>query len=452
VATLKDSNQPIIIVRKRKKRAEPHHSGAWKVAYADFVTAMMAFFLLLWLLNVTTADQRQGIADYFTPVSVSKMNSGSGSVLGGLSITVPGAQTSPSAPIVVVEIPSQGRPGYASEAAEDAEEATAPKGGTEGDHGGLGREGDARGSGRAGDEDGKGRAGDQDGTGPAGNRNGTGVRFATQMATPGAPPAVPAGAQAGARAGDPATLERQLADQEQAQFKQAEELLRQAIQSTPELQPLQQNLVIDQTPEGLRIQIVDREGYSMFPSGSAHMFPQTRQLLALVGQAVRQMPNRLSISGHTDSAPYTRAVAYDNWDLSTDRANASRRALVQAGIQDTRIATVVGRADREHLFPNDPQSPRNRRISIVLLSERRALAQQATEPAQPRSAAPANGTEPAGRQVPVTPAAVPALAAPAVPATTPFRSPPLPAVAPAAPAVPAPAAAAGSPPAATATN
>jgi chemotaxis protein MotB len=389
--SLKDSNQPVIIIKKRKKVAHAHHGGAWKVAYADFVTAMMAFFLLLWLLAVTTSEQRQGIADYFTPASVSRQTSGSGGVLGGITITVPGAQVSPSSPIAIEEIPSQGRPGFASEAADDAEEPTAPTGGAQGTLAGLGREGNADGTGLAGNEQGIGREGDQ---------GGRGVRFMSRPPDGQAPPPDATGGNAtldpqtlALLEADPEALARLAAEgqavldavaraaREQAQFDRAEAQLRQAIQQIPDLQQVQQNLVIDQTPEGLRIQIVDREGYSMFPSGSANLLPQTRRLLQLVAQAVQGLPNRLAISGHTDSTPFPRGN-YDNWDLSADRANASRRALLEAGLQGARIAEVVGRADTDHIFPDEPNSPRNRRISIVLLREGQQTAQ--APPTQPQ--------------------------------------------------------------------
>ncbi len=435
----KETNKPVIIVKKKKVGHDAHHGGAWKVAYADFVTAMMAFFLLLWLLNVTTSEQRQGIADYFTPVSVSKNTSGSGGLLGGLVITVPGAQISASSSSVIEDIPSQGRPGFASEAVDGAEEPTSPEGDPNQQQIAQGRDGTQNGSGTA---------GNTAGTGSTGNQIGSGIRFMSPpqnvpvpqgTAQPAQMPPGPQRTVAGTGNAnvDPAVLERlEQTQREQAAFEAAEAQLRQAIQAVPDLQVFQQNLVIDQTPEGLRIQIVDQEGNSMFPSGSAQVPPQTRQLLTLVAQAVRQLPNRLSVAGHTDGTPFTRQN-YDNWDLSTDRANSSRRALLAAGVADTRFATVVGRADREPLVPETPNSPRNRRISIVLLSQ---LDPQATggggtgAPAQP----------PAGSTTPTAPAqraAVPVPAAPDPAATAPQPGAPgpvrLPGAAPAsAPATP----------------
>lgn len=131
---------------------------------------------------------------------------------------------------------------------------------------------------------------------------------------------------------------------------------------------MRDSLLIDQTPEGLRIQIVDQEGVAMFRSGSADMQDQARALLALVTNVVSTLPNRVAISGHTDSVKFG-SRNYTNWELSGDRANASRRALVESGLAADRIEKVVGKADREHLFADKPESHRNRRIAIVLLRE-----------------------------------------------------------------------------------
>ncbi|WP_207478982.1 flagellar motor protein MotB [Arenibaculum pallidiluteum] len=342
-------NQPIIIKRKKKGGHAAHHGGAWKVAYADFVTAMMAFFLLLWLLNVTTAEQRRGIADYFSPASVARSTSGSGGVLGGLTITVPGAMISPGSPIAI-DTPMQTRPGEDSPKPSKSEE-----------------ENDFPQSGKA------------------------------ERQSP-----------------DERQVAEALARQEAQQFAEAERKLFETIGGIPELAHLAKNLVIDQTPEGLRIQIVDEANYSMFPLGRSDMFPQTRQLMEQVAKVVGSLPNRLSITGHTDSTPFaTGGGTYGNWELSTDRANASRRALIQAGIPEDRISTVVGRADRDHLVADQPNSPRNRRIGIVLLRER-----------PPSLPLPAAG--PAAAAPPKGPAASPAPAPAPVPGRAPATTSPAP--------------------------
>ncbi|MFM2045156.1 MAG: hypothetical protein RLY86_3732 [Pseudomonadota bacterium] len=329
-----------IIIKRIKKGEEGHHGGAWKVAYADFVTAMMAFFLLLWLLNVTTAEQKMGIADFFSPASPSKQESGAGSVLGGQTITVDGAQVNASSPPqITVPTPSIPASGNAQEQVEDFTD-SAPGRPTEQDLTGRG----------AGEK--PGGLGEVEGLAAleaAGQRDAADTNRDGRV--------------------DSQELQEALARLEQQRFEEAVKQLRQAIQSVPELQTLAESLIIDQTPEGLRIQLVDQFGYSMFPSGGARMLPQTAQLMGAVAQAVRQLPNRLSISGHTDGIPFRQGAGYSNWELSSDRANASRRALEAAGISPDRFESVNAMADRDHLFPEDPNSPRNRRISIVLLRE-----------------------------------------------------------------------------------
>ena len=288
-----DDVAPIIIKKVKKGGHGGHHGGAWKVAYADFVTAMMAFFLLLWLLNATTDEQKHGIADYFSPASISKSTSGSGGVLGGTSLSSEGAMTSTRSAVgVTVALP-----------ADDGEEIEEPKDGEAELLAGMSEE----------------------------------------------------------------ELEEYLAEREEAQFADTEQTLRQAIQALPELQELAQHLEVDRTPEGLRIQIVDQAGRSMFPSGGAAMFEHTRKLLRQVAEAVARMPQQIAVKGHTDASPFVNDTGYSNWELSTDRANASRRALIAAGLPEARISSVTGRAAQEPLVPEDPFSPRNRRISIILL-------------------------------------------------------------------------------------
>ena len=160
-----------------------------------------------------------------------------------------------------------------------------------------------------------------------------------------------------------------MAAREQAQFDAAADALRQAIEAIPELAQLQDSLLIEQTPEGLRIQLVDQAGYSMFAIGSAHPNAQTHRLVKLVSRVVAQLPNKISISGHTDSRGYRNPNGYSNWELSSDRANAARRLLIDSGLGADRVALVQGRADTDPLLPDAPESERNRRISIVLLRE-----------------------------------------------------------------------------------
>ncbi|BAI71917.1 chemotaxis protein [Azospirillum sp. B510] len=354
-------NEQPIIIKKKKGGHGGHHGGAWKVAYADFVTAMMAFFLLLWLLNVTTSDQRKGIADYFSPVSVSREQSGSGGMLGGKTITVPGAQVSPSSPMSA-DVPVSGPPGYSSQQSDDADDPTEATSGP-GQGTGPGKPAKA-----APDAD----IADQ-------KPNETRAEFQKRMEEMAKQLGIP-GQKPGEKLSDfgervkEAMNSLQGAAKEARQFQQAATEIRQAIQSVPELEPLAQNLMIDQTPEGLRIQIVDQDRVSMFPAGSGQMYPQTRQLVQQVAKALTKLPNKLSISGHTDSSPFPAGSGRDNWDLSTERANATRRALLAGGINPSRIQNVVGKADTDPLVADQPNSPRNRRITMVLLREAQAAA------------------------------------------------------------------------------
>jgi chemotaxis protein MotB len=154
---------------------------------------------------------------------------------------------------------------------------------------------------------------------------------------------------------------------EEAQFEKAKDELRQAIESIPDAQQLAKSLIVDNTPEGLRIQIVDQKGLAMFPSGGAEPLDRAKEILNLVSDVVKKMPQQIAISGHTDSVPFGAGSSYTNWELSVDRANAARRYLRDTGLPASRISRVVGKADTEPLVPNDPDNPRNRRLSIVLL-------------------------------------------------------------------------------------
>lgn len=288
-----NSNKPVLIKKVKKVIGGGHHGGAWKVAYADFVTAMMAFFLLMWLINTTSPEQKRGIADYFAPASVSRSTQGSDGLLGGSAFQEDGARASGS-----------NRPNMENQQA-DARQRTTRGGG---DDGGQNSE---------------------------------------------------ASAQAVATA---------KAIREDSEFDNAEVSLRQALQDMPDFAELSKNLIMDQTPEGLRIQLIDQEGRAMFNGPSAEPLPRAQRLLETVAKVIEQLPNRISISGHTDTTAPPRA-GYTNWDLSSDRALAARRILAAQGVDNDRIFQVTGKASSEPLYPDDPNQPANRRISIVLLRE-----------------------------------------------------------------------------------
>lgn len=296
--------QPVIIIKKIKKGGGGHHGGAWKIAYADFVTAMMAFFLLLWLLNAVSQEQLEGIADYFAPTVTSTSQSGSGQILGGTTVAVDGSlEDTVSRPSVTMDLPPP-KAGSGGEAMQDEPvEATVD-------------------------------------------------------------------------------AEQAKAEAEQEQFEKAEEELKEALETLPEFQQMAQSLMIDNTQEGMRIQIVDQDGLTMFPSGSAGMYEHTERVLGLVTQIIKKMPQDIAISGHTDSVPMGGGdQTYTNWELSSDRANSARRALLNMGVPESRMSRVVGKAATEPLLADDPTNARNRRLSIVLM--RGTGEQAAPEPTGP---------------------------------------------------------------------
>jgi len=358
-----DAQKPVIIIIRKKKKGgghAAHHGGAWKVAYADFVTAMMSFFLLLWLLNVTTDVERKGIADYFAPSAATKSESGSGGVGGGMTITSEGSEISEGSPPTTqdVTLPTVGKGEEGDEETRDMDQG-----------------------------EGKATQG-PDATHPNGQ---TGVN-----------------AKATTLTRDDQTMVEAMKHEEKG-FDQAEDLLKQAILGNPELREFANQIIVDRTPEGLRIQIIDRDKFSMFPSGGAIPYERARDLLLLVGKVVARLPNTISVTGHTDSTPFTAGSARDNWTLSTERANISRELLVSAGVDEKRVARVSGLADREPFVADNPKDPRNRRISIVLL--RQAIPPvESAEPAKtdapavaPASVSPAPATSPA----PPSPAPLP---------------------------------------------
>jgi chemotaxis protein MotB len=263
------------------------------VAYADFVTAMMAFFLLMWLINTTDPEQKRGIAEYFAPANVSASTSGSGGILGGTSL------------------------------------------------------------------------GDSEGA------KGAGSNAVIEQLAPEAPDAPQeAGQNSNLASASEAALRAEIARREAADFASAAESLRQAMQSMPELAELSKQLIIDQTPEGLRIQLVDQEGRSMFENGSSRPNPRAQLLLRAVAKVINQLPNRITITGHTSAvAGSSRASSPGDWPLSSARADASRLTLQSAGVSSDRVYSVAGKAGSDPLYPDDPSLAGNRRIAIVLLRE-----------------------------------------------------------------------------------
>ncbi len=334
----KANARPIVIIRKEEVVEGGHHGGAWKVAYADFVTAMMAFFLLLWLLNATTEDQRRGLADYFSPTNVlARSSSGFGAPFGGHTPNDEGSLASDRGAVQIMN--AQAKPVFDVEEDDSDVPAQSAAFHDGGDSSHLTRSLNVEHSG-----------------GPASH----------QAVTPGDPASVAAAAAAAAAIAAKAEIARQ----ERADFQKAAAQIRTAVAADPALANLGRQLAVDITPEGLRIQILDEDHQPMFATGSAVLNDRARALLLKVVPVLLKLPEKLSIAGHTDAAVF-RGGERTNWELSAERANATRRLFVETGLPESRVETVTGRADRDPLLPADPLAAANRRIAITVLRQTR---------------------------------------------------------------------------------
>ena len=272
--------QPIII-KRIKKGGHAVHGGAWKIAYADFVTAMMAFFLLMWLLGSTAQGDLKGLSDYFnSPLKVA-LSGGSGA--GNSTSMMPGGGTDLS------RSAGQGKPSGSATAPTKKQVAEAAK--------------------------------------------------------------------------------AEVAKQDSKRLSALQAKIEQLIADTPKLNEYRSQIRMEVTPDGLLIQIVDDQNRPMFASGSASVKSYMRDILREIGAALNGVENRVSLAGHTDATPYSGGNGgYSNWELSADRANATRRELVAAGMPDDKLARVAGLAATSLLDENDPKSPANRRISITIMT------------------------------------------------------------------------------------
>ena len=310
--------RPIIIVKRRRRGVAEHHGGAWKVAYADFVTAMMAFFLVMWLVTAVSKEQRAAVFEYFKNPSMEAGKS-------------------------VKPAPGQMGPGGAS---------TSPIN--------LGGGLDSM----------------RSRISPATD---IGATAAPTRREPTEDPLNKAQAQAQNRSQNQAQESAPAATEQQAlQILQAQEHrkletlmteLKQAVSRSQALEPFKDQLLLDITPEGVRIQIVDARNRPMFDVGSARLRDYTQNILHELTPYLNSVPNRISLTGHTDSRAYVGQGGYTNWELSADRANAARRALTTAGMPDQKIARVVGLSSSVLFDKANPQNPINRRISIVVMTK-----------------------------------------------------------------------------------
>ncbi len=268
------ADKSTIVIKRVKKAGGGHHGGAWKIAYADFVTAMMAFFLLMWLISSTSKAKLEGIAEYFkTPLKVA--------MKGGPSVS---------------------------------ERSSVIKGGGKDV---TRKEGEVR------------------------------------------------------KVPDIKAAQTELEKREKAQLESLKAKIETAIDANPMLKQFKKQILLDITSEGLRIQVVDEQNRPMFATASSQLQPYTRDILREIGRMLNDVPNRIGLSGHTDNVVFANGErGYGNWELSADRANASRRELVQGGMQDAKVLRVVGLSSAVPMNKDDARDPINRRISIVVMNKR----------------------------------------------------------------------------------
>jgi len=299
-----ENNQPII-VKRVKKVAGGHHGGAWKIAFADFATAMMAFFLVMWLMTSATPEQKKAISGYFQdPIGFTESASPYAIDLGGTPTPAPDRTLNPD----ISETP-ESQPDETGVSTDQIE-----------------------------------------------------------------------------------TLAEKM---EQERLELLLQELQNKVEENPELQRFKDQILFEITQDGLRIQIMDAENRPMFALGSANLQPYFEDILLAMADTIRAVPNKISVSGHTDAKPFAGRGDFGNWELSANRANAARRALIAGGYADEQVARVVGYASSALFDRDDPFNPVNRRIDIVVLTKK---AQRAIEGEQGGEAPPdpAEGAEPGG--------------------------------------------------------
>lgn len=292
------ANAPVVIIKKIQPHGHAAHGGAWKIALADMMTAMMAFFLLMWILGSTNEEQRKSIADYFKPTSESHVTtgklSGSGKPFGGESIV--SKQGLPKPPMQngarsLITPRSQG-------GEEDSDSSPSS-------------------SGKPDDED---------------------IRRAAEEA-------------------------------DNAAFEKLEQGIRDKLTQNKRLNGLQDQVKFVREKEGLRIEIIDKADFSMFTSGTSELMPRADQLIGEVANALKGMPNKLALRGHTDAVQFADGAERNNWQLSAERAESTRQAVARKGVPADRFAKLEGVADTLPFIKDDPSDPRNRRISITVLHQ-----------------------------------------------------------------------------------
>lgn len=325
-----DTHQYIVVRKRRKNHTDHLPHGSWKIAYADFVTAMMAFFLLMWLVNITTEEDKKKISDYFNPYQAESASQDIDVIGGIIAISDGGMMAGEN--ITDREIKdSQGDP-----------ESNDPE--------------------------------------PIEELEPNQENLFIDLSTIELDREVYEELLYKSERLD--QIQKDLEEVRDIKFQNPEDLdtlpideemleiwknLSRSLKDLPDLNSLSENLIIEQIPEGLKIQIIDKDSFSMFELGSTELTTEARKLLEMVGGVLKDIDNPIAVSGHTDGRPFTSNRNYSNWELSSERANFARRELIKNGVSESQFARVEGRADTDHLIKENPLDARNRRISISVL-------------------------------------------------------------------------------------
>lgn len=301
------------------------HGGAWKIALADMMTAMMAFFLLMWLLGASNEDQRKSVADYFRPASHSQIVfgelAGSNGLFGGQSIIDPdGFPFTAKQTAILERLTPQSEGGGGAENGASKEDAN--------------REGPQR---------------DRPDTSP---NKPSGQQLSGQNRGSGSGP-----------------TQTRAVKEDAANFEKAERQIMQALAQNPALAKLKEQVSVTRDAEGMRIEVIDKADFAMFGSGSSDLTPRGYDLLMQIAESLKELPNKITVRGHTDSRGFARDSLRNNWTLSTERADTTRQILQTGGVNVTRFLRIEGVADTNPNVPNSPGDPRNRRVSITVLNQ-----------------------------------------------------------------------------------
>lgn len=339
-----------IIIKRVKKVHHGGHGGAWKIAYADFVTAMMAFFLLMWLINAASEDSKKGIAEYFTTAIVTFRNSsGAEGMMSGQNQPSINNSEVDQDPLEDMDYNVLNSKVDKKQLQSVVEQQIFPDENAASE---MGEKLGIKGSDTVGSAGNKIQVSDQiDKTIADGKNDAKLKNLRTKLES---------------QQKDKIKEQEKHLAQQVKKFEKIMETIKEALNSIKELEIFKNNLILELTNQGLKIQIMDDDKHEMFKLGDPTPMPHTQLILNALGKIISKLPNKVSVTGHTDAKPYLNKNTYSNWELSSDRAHSTRRILEESGVSADHFMDIVGKSDREPFNKQDHFAPENRRISIMI--------------------------------------------------------------------------------------